>query len=935
MEDFYQDDSLQNSLSHLHNSSIFTQNIEDLPYALKQLDECLHKSNQNIFELKESLKFVLERESTLQHEFNVLYQRNEFNKHLYAGKVMMVTRNYAGRIGALQDCGKKLLKIEQELEAERKKSKDQDREAAEMHQKYVNEHERCMGLEKECSKLKFTVEKLHETMKVLNEEAGNWKERTSQLRLQVENKDKDIEEMQRVHEIEREQAKRTLEKHEEALVRYENKEKKWKEIYDERKANDCEIKNKLEEAKYTFKELERVKKEQNEENSKLKVENNGLRHRVEGLEKELDLQKKQSIRDISEKTRISEELEKIHQELAQRECKLKEISERREKYIKDLEVQLCASSGKLSEIQSAMHKQEEIFKSELHQCQQKISDLFSEKDLKQKQFSQLEEAFNKLSQSYENVLYHSEQTETQLRTLQSACKKSEDLYESEILRLRTTVTETTFAFEEKILQLEHEKTRSESDLKKVKSEHTSYETTSRKAHSEIELWKAGLLEISCLKVLEKPKVEDMFRALLGVAPERITGYDIEQAEYIAGVLKKMKEILNRESTFSSMEGGEALDRVQEMLSEVSEKYRKEMAERRRLHQLLQDLRGNIRVMCRVRPLSPSVKHLEESITVMDTCQVKVLNMTTRRENWFEFDRVFPPTDSQEVVYYEVSDLVTSAMNGFNVCIMAYGQTGSGKTYTMEGTHKCLGINFRAVKEIFEIIDCRSATHTYSIEISILEVYNEQIRDLLSPSPKKIEIREDAKGQMHMQGVEVFTVKNYSDIIKAIENGKNNRSVGCTNINEYSSRSHCIVTIYIHCSSPDNSFVSKLNLIDLAGSERICKSEAEGLRMFEACNINQSLSALGKVLYSLAGKQAHIPYRDSKLTHLLRDSLSGDAKTMMIITVNPSPEDVSESSSSLSFGARVASVEKGKAKLQTKKNKKKAKNSSENESAKGK
>ena len=114
----------------------------------------------------------------------------------------------------------------------------------------------------------------------------------------------------------------------------------------------------------------------------------------------------------------------------------------------------------------------------------------------------------------------------------------------------------------------------------------------------------------------------------------------------------------------------------------------------------------------------------------------------------------------------------------------------------------------------------------------------------------------------------------------------------------------------------------MNLIDLAGSERICKSEAEGLRMVEACNINQSLSALGKVLYSLAGKQAHIPYRDSKLTHLLRDSLSGDAKTMMIITVNPSHEDVSETLSSLTFGARVASVEKGKAKQKIKKKKKK-------------
>ena len=422
----------------------------------------------------------------------------------------------------------------------------------------------------------------------------------------------------------------------------------------------------------------------------------------------------------------------------------------------------------------------------------------------------------------------------------------------------------------------------------------------------------------------------MFRALLGVAPERITGYDIEQAEYVDSVIKKIKEILSKENSFGSMDNSEALEKTYNLLQEITEKYRKEMAERRRLSQLLQELRGNIRVMCRVRPLSNSEKHLGENITVMDTCQVKVMNMTTRRENWFEFDRVFPPTDSQEVVYYEVSDLVTSAMNGFNVCIMAYGQTGSGKTYTMEGTSKNLGINYRAVKEIFEIIESRSETYNYSIQITILEVYNEQIRDLLNPGGKKIEIREDAKGNMHFPGVESFSVFQYSDIIHAIEAGKTNRSVGCTNINEYSSRSHCIVTIYIHCKTTDNSFSSKLNLIDLAGSERICKSEAEGLRMFEACNINQSLTSLGKVLYSLAGKQAHIPYRDSKLTHLLRDSLSGDAKTLMIITVNPSPEDISESTSSLAFGARVASVEKGKAKQQTKKKKKKTQIENEND-----
>lgn len=914
------------------NSEMFGQNIEDLPYTLKVMDECLQKSNQNIFELKESLKFVLEREGQLQYEFDILQQRYEFTKRLYSGKCIQLTNSYGQKLNKLQEVSKRVARLEQELEAERKKAKDQEKELSSMHTKYLKEHEKLINCEKDMSKLKMAFEKLSENIKTSSDDCNNWKERYLAIKSLLESREKDKEDTISAYETEKISLKKTIEKYEDALRKYETKEKKWIEISEERKVNDTEIKAKLEETRLTFKELERVKKEQDEENNKLKIENSGLKHRVEGLENEMENSKKQNIKDLGEKSRISEELEKIHQELAVRENKLKEISERREKYIKELEAQVTFSSAKISEIQAYTKKQENLLdqmRNENSQQKLQLSDLIDklskeqeDKLAKNKKFTQIEESFQQLTQNYQNVLYSCEQAEIQLRTLQVSSKKSEEVYEKEILRLRNTITETTFAFEEKLQSVEYEKTRTETELKKAKTEFTSYESTSRKAHGEIELWKAGLLEISCLKVLEKPRVEDMLRALLGVAPERMSNYDIEQAEYVNGVIKKIKDILMRETSIGSVQGGEALERTQYLLQEVTDKYRKEMAERRRLHQLLQDLRGNIRVMCRVRPLGHSERNLEECITVMDTCQVKVMNGVTRRENWFEFDRVFPPTDSQEVVYYEVSDLVTSAMNGFNVCILAYGQTGSGKTYTMEGTSRNLGINYRALKEIFEIIESRTETHKYSIEISILEVYNEQIRDLLNPSTKKIEIREDAKGNMHMPGVDVYSAHTYTDIIKAIEAGKTNRSVGCTNINEYSSRSHCIVTIYIHCTANDENFMSKLNLIDLAGSERICKSEAEGLRMFEACNINQSLSALGKVLYSLAGKQPHIPYRDSKLTHLLRDSLSGDAKTMMIITVNPSHEDVSESSSSLSFGSRVASVEKGKAKQQTKKKKKK-------------
>ena len=152
---------LQNSLSQLHNSALFPQNLEDIPYALKQLDECLQKSNQNIFELKESLKFVLERESNLQYSYDILYQRYEFTKHLYSNKELQIIRNYAIKSSKLQDLTKRVPKLEQELENERKRNKEQDRELTELHNKYLNEHEKLLISDKELNKLKFTIEKLY------------------------------------------------------------------------------------------------------------------------------------------------------------------------------------------------------------------------------------------------------------------------------------------------------------------------------------------------------------------------------------------------------------------------------------------------------------------------------------------------------------------------------------------------------------------------------------------------------------------------------------------------------------------------------------------------------------------------------------------------------------------------------------------------------
>ena len=475
-------------------------------------------------------------------------------------------------------------------------------------------------------------------------------------------------------------------------------------------------------------------------------------------------------------------------------------------------------------------------------------------------------------------------TFSQVQELETACNEMSVKYREVLVQLQSTQAELATA----------KASLAKEERRLVESSYSVAEVT--RMRGEVELWKGALLEFLSA---QRPRFEDILRSLLGVAPERSRlPQDQKTAERVSKVTAKIKELMETPGQDSNTR----------MLEEVTVRYRKEVAERKRLLRILQDLRGNIRVMCRIRPLLKNEK--EECVQVLDMCQVKVL--ADRRETWFEFDRAFLPLDSQEVVFFEVSDMVEGVLDGMSACILAYGQTGSGKTYTMEGTLSDLGVNYRALKMLFDLVEDRSDTHSFTLSMTMMEVYNEQIRNLLERSPARLDIREDGAGVVRLPGLTSLPIHSYADVVEAMELGKTNRSVGATNVNEYSSRSHCIVTIAVDCQTEDRTYSSRLNLIDLAGSERVWKSEAEGQRMVEACNINQSLAALGKVLSALASKQSHVPYRDSKLTHLLKDSLAGDAKTMVIVTVSPCLNDSAETLSSLAFGTRVACVEKGKA-----------------------
>uniref|UniRef100_A0A9J8BZP7 Kinesin-like protein KIFC3 n=1 Tax=Cyprinus carpio carpio TaxID=630221 RepID=A0A9J8BZP7_CYPCA len=377
-------------------------------------------------------------------------------------------------------------------------------------------------------------------------------------------------------------------------------------------------------------------------------------------------------------------------------------------------------------------------------------------------------------------------------------------------------------------------------------------------------------------------------------------------------------MLEKAITEAKQEICQVIGEVSSANQELLRKYKREMNLRKKCHNELVRLKGNIRVLCRVRPVCAGETDAADAknIVTFDPDDDAVLYLSNKGKLMtFELDKVFPTQATQGEVFQEVQSLVTSCIDGFNVCIFAYGQTGSGKTYTMEGVPEDRGINQRALRLLFSEVLEKKPDWDYKITVSMVEIYNETLRNLLGDNPnEKLDIKmcPDGSGQLYVPGLTEFTVESVEDINKVFDLGHMNRATACTNLNEHSSRSHAllIVTVAGFNSSTGHRTSGKLNLVDLAGSERIAKSGAEGSRLREAQCINKSLSALGDVINALRSKHSHVPFRNSRLTYLLQDSLSGDSKTLMMVQVSPLESNVSESVCSLKFAQRVRSVEIG-------------------------
>uniref|UniRef100_A0A0E0FXZ0 Kinesin-like protein n=1 Tax=Oryza nivara TaxID=4536 RepID=A0A0E0FXZ0_ORYNI len=345
---------------------------------------------------------------------------------------------------------------------------------------------------------------------------------------------------------------------------------------------------------------------------------------------------------------------------------------------------------------------------------------------------------------------------------------------------------------------------------------------------------------------------------------------------------------------------------------------------------LQELKGNIRVFCRVRPLLPN----ESGVVAYPKSGENLgrgIELTHNAQMYsFTFDKVFEQSASQEDVFIEISQLVQSALDGYKVCIFAYGQTGSGKTYTMMGNpelHDQKGLIPRSLEQIFQTSQALiSQGWKYKMQASMLEIYNEAIRDLLATNrttvqdggASKYSIKHDANGNTHVSDLIIVDVLSINEVSSLLKRAAQSRSVGRTQMNEESSRSHCVFTLRIFGvnEGTDQQVQGVLNLIDLAGSERLNKSGATGDRLKETQAINKSLSCLSDVIFSIAKKEEHVPFRNSKLTYLLQPCLGGDSKTLMFVNLSPEVSSTGESICSLRFAARVNSCEIGIPRRQT-------------------
>lgn len=440
------------------------------------------------------------------------------------------------------------------------------------------------------------------------------------------------------------------------------------------------------------------------------------------------------------------------------------------------------------------------------------------------------------------------------------------------------------------------------------------------------------------KLAKEKELENLKERIIDV--EKILHDRRDKKSHLEAKIKE-REIKLQDNKDRQEELKQYISKTESDLKEINDILIKEETLRRSLHNELQELRGNIRVFCRIRPPLPKiedpdtshikVKPFDDNNGIQAMEVIKSNNYTAGSGNnnnapqQFKFDKIFDIGEQNSEVFKEVGQLVQSSLDGYNVCIFAYGQTGSGKTFTMLNPGD--GIIPSTISHIFNWIEnLKERGWEYKIECQFVEIYNENIVDLLrngggentTTGNGKCEIRHDHENETtSITNVTTCQLDSKDSVGKVLQRATKLRSTASTESNEHSSRSHSIFIIHLHGHNNLTNEVSHgiLNLVDLAGSERIHSSQVSGDRLRETQNINRSLSCLGDVIHALNtpdrnGKR-HVPFRNSKLTYLLQYSLTGNSKTLMFVNISPSNSHLNETINSLRFASKVNSTKIGK------------------------
>jgi hypothetical protein len=580
----------------------------------------------------------------------------------------------------------------------------------------------------------------------------------------------------------------------------------------------------------------------------------------------------------------------------------------------------------------------------VEESQKKADRLREDLQLKTKQETEMQEELEGLRYTLQSERQSFKDVKSELDKLKSLCDEKEYALQAALMeksRLETRLTSgqgrerdtlTTVASVNSDIEMV---TKLKEELKSCQKELDALKEASKTLMSEKNLLDQKVQRLERMKTEEKSSMEKVYAdeccklkshitdleqklevttRSLNVAESNLAARNSE-VDSLQSSLKELDELREFKADVDrkNQQTAEILKRQGAQLVELENLYKQEQVLRKRYYNTIEDMKGKIRVFCRLRPLNDKELSLEEKNIVCSPDEFTIAHpWKDDKSKQHIYDRVFDADTTQEEVFEDTKYLVQSAVDGYNVCIFAYGQTGSGKTFTIYGSDNNPGLTPRATSELFRVIKRDGNKYSFSLKAYMVELYQDNLVDLLLPKnakQQKLEIKKDSKGVVTVENATVVSISSIEELRAIISRGSERRHTAGTNMNDESSRSHLILSIIIESTNLQTQSYArgKLSFVDLAGSERVKKSGSAGKQLKEAQSINKSLSALADVIGALSSDGQHIPYRNHKLTMLMSDSLGGNAKTLMFVNVSPAESNLEETYNSLMYASRVRCI----------------------------